>query len=245
MLLTSEEKIRYQRQMMIPHWDEEGQLKLKNSTVFIAGAGGLGSPLLYYLAVAGIGTLRVCDFDAVELSNLNRQILHSTSRIGMNKARSAQLSLGKANEHSTIEPIQEKIDKTNAAKLIGGADLIVDCLDNFDTRHILNRISVEMRIPLIHAGVEGFRGQITFLNPPHTPCLACFIPQKVKKEKFPIVGATAGILGTIQAMEAIKHLTGIGETLKNRLLLFDGTTMEFSAIKLTKNQKCSVCGKMR
>ncbi len=237
------EKIRYERQMMIPHWGEEGQKKLKSATAFVAGAGGLGSPLLYYLAVAGIGHLRVCDFDAVELSNLNRQILHTSERIGMNKAESAQTTLKKVNENIEIEIITEKIKKHNVNNLIDGADIIIDCLDNFDTRHLLNRASVELKIPFIHAGVEGLRGQITFLQPPETPCLACFIPLKIKKEKFPIVGATPGVLGSLQAMEAIKHLTGIGETLKNRLLLFDGMTMEFSTIKLTKNPKCSVCGK--
>ncbi len=241
--MNDKEKIRYERQMMIPHWGEEGQKKLTSATVFVAGAGGLGSPLLYYLAVAGIGHLRVCDFDAVELSNLNRQILHTSERIGMNKAESAQMTLKKANENIEIEIIKEKIEKHNVNNLVYGADIIIDCLDNFDTRHLLNRASVEMKIPFIHAGVEGLRGQITFLQPPETPCLACFIPMKVKKEKFPIVGATPGALGALQAMEAIKHLTGIGETLKNRLLLFDGITMEFSTIKLTKNPKCSVCGK--
>lgn len=242
-MLKDEEKIRYERQMMLPRWGVEGQLKLKKAKVFIAGAGGLGSPLLYYLAAAGIGTLRVCDFDGVELSNLNRQILHSSKRIGQNKAQSAQLTLGETNEFVKIEAITEKIEKNNVAGLIGDTDIIVDCLDNFDTRHLLNKISYEKRIPLVHAGVEGFRGQITFLHPPETPCLACFIPRKVKKEKFPIVGATPGVLGALQAMEVIKHLTGIGETLKNRLLLFDGMSMEFSSIRLSKNPKCVVCGK--
>ncbi len=244
-MLSSEEKIRYQRQMMIPQWGEEGQLKLKKSTVFIAGAGGLGSPLLYYLAVAGIGKIQICDFDAVELSNLNRQILHTTARIGRNKAESAQETLTPMNENIRVEIIKDKITKKNASKIIKDADLIIDCLDNFDTRHILNRISVETGKAMIHAGVEGFRGQITFLNPPQTPCLACFIPLKIKKEKFPIVGATPGVLGALQAMEAIKYLTGIGETLKNRLLLFDGITMEFSTIKLAQNPTCSICGKFQ
>lgn len=244
-MIPNEEKIRYQRQMMIPHWGDEGQHKLSSATVFVAGAGGLGSPLLYYLTVAGVGKLRVCDFDSIELSNLNRQILHSSRRIGMNKAESAKLTLCEANEHVEIETIYDKIEKTNAAKLVKDADIIVDCLDNFETRQVLNKVCVEKRIPLVHAGVEGFRGQITFLNPPETACLACFIPLKVKKEKFPIVGATPGVIGALQAMEVIKYLTGIGDTLKNRLLLFDGMTMEFSTIKLTQNPKCRICEKMR
>jgi adenylyltransferase/sulfurtransferase len=240
-MLTIEEYIRYERQMMIAHCGESGQYKLKAATVFVAGAGGLGSPLLYYLAAAGIGTIRVCDFDSVEPSNLNRQILHSSSRIGMNKAESAKKTLHETNEFVETQTITEKIHNANAAKLIGSADIIVDCLDNFETRHVLNKISVEKRIPLVHAGVEGFRGQITFIHPPETPCLACFIPLEVKKEKFPILGATPGVIGALQAMEVIKYLTGMGETLKNRLLLCDGLSMEFSTIKLTRNPKCRVC----
>ncbi len=241
MVLSVEEKIRYERQMMIAKWGESGQQKLKSATVFVAGAGGLGSPLLYYLAAAGIGTIRVCDFDSVELSNLNRQILHSSARMGMNKAESAKKTLHETNEFVVIQTITEKIHNANVTELIGTSDIIVDCLDNFETRHVLNKISVEKRIPLVHAGVEGFRGQITFLHPPETPCLACFIPREVKKEKFPILGATPGVIGALQAMEVMKYLAGMGETLKNRLLLFDGLSMEFSTIKLTRNPTCRVC----
>lgn len=242
MALSDREKKRYLRQMMIPNWGQEGQKKLKNATVFVAGAGGLGSAVLYYLTVAGIGTIRICDFDTVEISNLNRQIVHTSDRIGMNKALSAQVTLNHVNEHVKIETITEKITTQNARLLIENADIIIDCLDNFETRHALNKAAVENNKPFIHAGIEGFRGQITFLHPPHTPCLACFIPLKIRKQTFPVVGVTAGIIGTLEALEALKFLTGIGEILKNRLLLFDGFTMEFNFIALSKNPKCKICG---
>jgi len=241
-MLNEQELTRYGRQLSIQGWGIDAQEKLKKATVFIAGAGGLGSPLLYYLAVAGVGRLRVCDFDSIELSNLNRQILHPTARIGRAKAESAAETLAAANGDVAIEVIKEKITPKNAAALAGGADLIVDCLDNFDARHMLNRVSVEKRIPMVHAGVAGFQGQLTFLDPPATPCLACFIPAKVKKEPVPIFGATAGVIGSMQAVEVIKYLTGTGDNLRNRLLLYDGAAMTFSFIKLSRNPKCGVCG---
>ncbi len=243
-MLTNEEIEIYQRQLMITGWDNEVQERLKKSTVFVAGAGGLGSPLLFYLTVAGIGTIIICDYDVIELSNLNRQILHPHTGIGMLKVDTAAGRLIDANRHANIIKIKEKITKENAEKMIGNPDIIIDCLDNFDTRHILNHVSVKTGIPMIHAGVAGFQGQLTFLHPPETPCLACFIPQQIKKEKSPIFGATAGIIGSLQASEAIKYLTGIGENLKNRLLIYDGLQMRFETIKLTRNEKCEVCGKM-
>jgi len=241
-MLTRDELTRYGRQLSIRGWGKEGQEKLKSSTVFVAGAGGLGSPLLYYLAVAGVGRLRVCDFDVIDLSNLNRQILHPTGRVGGLKAESARDTLENANGDVAINAITDEITPKNAAGLVGDADLIVDCLDNFEARHILNRVSVEKKIPMVHAGVEGFQGQITFLDPPSTACLACFIPGKIKKEAVPIFGATAGVMGSLEAVEVLKFLTGTGENLRNRLLLYDGAAMTFSAIKLSRNPKCGVCG---
>ncbi len=240
-MLSQNELTRYGRQLIIRDWGVEGQEKLKSSTVFVAGAGGLGSPLLYYLTVAGVGHLRICDFDHIELSNLNRQILHPTDRVGKLKAESARESLGAANGDAEITVLTEKITAKNAEEIVGHADIIVDCLDNFEARHILNEVSVKRHIPMVHAGVEGFQGQMTFLHPPETPCLACFIPGKVKKEAVPVFGATPGVMGSLEAVEVIKHLTGLGETLKNRLLLYDGLAMSFSTIRLTRNPKCAVC----
>lgn len=243
-MLSADEITRYTRQLLIEGWSEKIQEKLKNSTVFVAGAGGLGSPVLMYLTSAGIGNIIVCDFDSVELSNLNRQILHSDERIGMQKADSACMTLEKINPGINIIPIREKLTRKNAGNLIADADIIMDCLDNFDTRFILNNISVKNHIPLVHAGVSDFSGQITFLSPPETPCLECIFPKKTKKQKVPIAGSTAGVIGSLQATEAIKYLTGIGETLKNRLLFWDGAGMSFRIINLSRNPKCRMCRKL-
>ena len=242
-MLSKAEIIRYNRQLLINGWGNEAQERLKQSTVFVAGVGGLGSPLLYYLAVAGIGTLKICDFDKIDLSNLNRQILHTENEIGILKVDSAYNTLINANPNITIIKVNEKLGEKNTPKIVGDADIIVDCLDNFYTRQILNETSVKKSIPMIHAGVSGFIGQITFIHPPDTPCLACFFPDKAKKEITPIVGATAGILGSLQALEVIKYLTGIGENLKNKLLFWDGLEMNFKTIKLQKNCNCKICSK--
>ena len=242
-MLSKAEITRYNRQLLINGWGNEAQEKLKQSTVFVAGVGGLGSPLLYYLAVAGIGTLKICDFDKIDLSNLNRQILHTENEIGILKVDSAYNTLINANPNITIIKVNEKLGEKNTPKIVGDADIIVDCLDNFYTRQLLNETSVKKSIPMIHAGVSGFIGQITFIHPPETPCLACFFPDKVKKEITPIVGATAGILGSLQALEVIKYLTGIGENLKNKLLFWDGLEMNFKTIKLQKNCNCKICSK--
>lgn len=244
-MISKIELKQYERQILIKGWGTEAQEKIKNTTVFIAGAGGLGSSASMYLATAGFGRLIICDYDNVELSNLNRQILHNHKRIGMNKADSALITLRDINPSTDIVLIKEKITKKNAKKLIGNSDIIIDCLDNFQTRHILNKISVEFEIPMIHAGITEFHGQITFLNPPETPCLACFYSENPKKEIFPITGATAGIFGSLQAMEAIKYITGIGENLKNKILFFDGKEMRFSTINISHNLKCKICKERR
>jgi len=240
-LLTEAELTRYKRQLLIKGWGIKGQERLKQSTVFIAGAGGLGSSLLYYLSVAGVGTLKLCDFDKIELSNLNRQILHSDKKIGIPKVVSAYNTLKNVNPNTNIIKINDKLTKKNASKIVDNADIIIDCLDNFQARHILNEISVQKRIPMIHAGVSEFMGQITFLHPPETPCLACIIPESPPKKIVPILGATPGVLGSLQAIEAIKFITGIGNNLKNRLLFWDGIDMNFRIIKIMKNPKCKIC----
>ncbi|MDY6933731.1 MAG: HesA/MoeB/ThiF family protein [Spirochaetota bacterium] len=240
-MLTEDEYRRYKRQLNISNWGEEAQNRLKDSTVLVAGAGGLGSPLLFYLSVAGVGTLKICDYDKIEPSNLNRQILHSDKDVGKYKVDSAYETLTNANPNTKVIKIYDKISKENIHEFIDKVDLIVDCLDNFQTRFIINELSVKKTIPLIHAGVSGFVGQITFLQPPETPCLACFSPQNYKKEEIPVLGATPGVIGSLQAIEAIKYLTGIGTNLKNRLLFWDGIDMSFRIMKLTKNNKCLVC----
>lgn len=233
---------RYSRQLMIEGWGKETQRRLGGMTAFVAGAGGLGSPVLMYLAAAGVGTLRVCDCDRLDITNLNRQIIHSDRRIGMNKAESACASLRELNPGVTAVPLAERIVPGNADRLVAGSHIIIDCLDNFKTRHILNRLAVKSSIPFVHAGVAEFHGQLGFFHPPETPCLACFYPQSPRRQSLPIVGATAGAIGALQAMEAIKFLAGIGENLKNRILFFEGREMRFTTMAISKNPKCRVCG---
>ena len=241
MNLKQQEQDRYCRQMLMPGWGNKGQVRLKQSRVFIAGAGGLGSPVSIYLAVAGIGYLRICDCGELELSNLNRQILHDDSRIGWNKALSAKATLERMNPDISVEALQEKITADSVAGLIGKVDLILDCLDNFPTRHIINKYAVNNGIPVIHAGVYGMQGQITFIKAPETPCLWC-ISAGTPAAVFPIVGATAGVIGCMEALEAIKYLSGVGANLMNRLLIWDGEKIEFMELPQKKIAGCPVCG---
>jgi len=227
--------------MMLEGWGDEVQTKLKRSTVFVAGAGGLGSPASIYLAVAGIGHLRICDFDCPDWSNLNRQILHDSSRIGINKAVSGKKTLELLNGLIRVTALPEKITEESVDRLVGNSNLILDCMDNFETRYLLNACAMRLGIPFIHASVRGFEGRLTFLRPPQTPCLRCLIPEAPPKEVFPILGATAGVIGTLQAMEAVKYLTGTGTLLKGRLLVWDGAEAEFQTLKLGRDPSCPVC----
>lgn len=240
-MLSKEELQFYSRQLGIASWGPATQEKLKNSSVFVAGAGGLGSPVLYYLAAAGVGTICLCDHDIIDITNLNRQILHRFDRLGKSKVESAGDSLAGLNPYITVTPIKKKLTSKNAVELIGDSDLIIDCLDNFETRHILNRVSVNRNIPMIHAGVAEFRGQISFLHPPETPCLACFLNQKTPRVKIQVPGATPGVLGSLQAVEAIKYLAGFGPSLKNKLLFWDGLSMKCETITIRRNPRCKVC----
>jgi len=240
--LTPEENQRYHRQMILPSWGGEAQAVLKESCVFIAGAGGLGSPVALYLAAAGVGTLRICDSGEVELSNLNRQILHGDDRIGENKALSAVKTLRAVNPAVQVMPLTDTITGDNVESLIGEARLVVDCLDNFRTRYILNDHAVKTGLPLVHAGVNGFCGQIAFIHPPQTACLACLVAEAPPPDIFPILGATAGAVGCMEALEALKYLTGTGELLEGRLLFFDGETMQIQEVSFDKYPECRVCG---
>jgi adenylyltransferase/sulfurtransferase len=242
-MITDEEFQRYHRQILVDGWGMSGQERMKHASIFVAGAGGLGSAVILYLAAAGIGTLKICDCDRVALSNLNRQVLYSQKQIGMPKVESAREALKLTNPYTKVIELDRKITLANAKDLVGNVDLIIDCLDNHETRYALNRVSVSSRIPMIHAGVIGFRGQITFLHPPETACLECFFaPEPGGSKELPIVGCTSGILGTLQAMEALKYLTDIGKVLRNELLFFDGLTMQFQIMELDKNPECTVCG---
>ena len=235
MALSPDELERYQRQMMIDGWGEVGQKKLKGATVFVAGAGGLGSPVAIYLAVAGVGHLRVCDSDVSELSNLNRQILHDASRLGRNKASSAGETLRTMNPTVCVTPLSARIEPTNVDELVGDAAIMVDCLDNFGARYLLNDVAVRRGIPLVHGAVSGLDGRLAFFNPPRTPCLRCVVPEPPPRQVFPVLGATPGVIGSLQALETLKFLTGVGELLLGELLAWDGARVRFVRIRFDRD----------
>jgi molybdopterin/thiamine biosynthesis adenylyltransferase len=242
MHLSPDELERYQRQMMIDGWGEGGQEKLWHSTVFIAGAGGLGSAAAIYLCVAGVGELRICDADAPELSNLNRQILHDASRLGTNKASSAEQTLRALNPAVRVTALSERIEPNSVDRLVGDAAIMVDCLDNFRTRYLLNDMAVRRNIPLVHGAVSGLDGRMAVLNPPRTPCLRCVVPEPPPQQTFPVLGATPGVIGTLQAMETLKLLTGVGEPLLGELLVWDGARTRFVRIRFHADPHCPACG---
>ena len=235
---------RYQRQMLIDGWGQEGQKKLRSATVFVAGAGGLGCPAAIFLVSAGVGRIRLCDCSEVCLTNLNRQVLYSEGDIGRQKVFAAREALLKLNPHVDVEPLRARITSKTVADLVGESSLVLDCLDNFDTRHVLNDYAVHSGIPFIHAGIEGLSGQVTFIHTPETPCLYCLFPGAIPaKDVFPVAGVTPGVVGTIQACEAIKWIVGIGENLKGKLLFWDGEIMQFQKITVARDPDCPVCGK--
>ncbi len=243
-MLSQEELKRYNRQMMMEKWGEDVQIKLKNSTVFIAGAGGLGSPVSIYLAVAGVGNIRICDFDSPDWTNLNRQILHNHNRIGTNKALSGKQTIEELNPHISVTAFTDKIVAENVDELVGDADIILDCMDNFPTRYLLNESAIGKNIPLVYGSIWGMEGRLSFINPPETPCLRCMFPEAPPSETFPVVGATPGVIGSLQALEAIKYLTGTGDNIKNKILVWEGRGVEFKKYKAYKDPECAVCNKL-
>ena len=223
---------------------DEGQERLKKAHIFIAGAGGLGSPVSLYLAVAGIGTITIVDMDEVDQSNLNRQILHSDRDIGRKKTASAKEKLQEINPDITVNAVDMKIEEANAANLVGKADGIVDALDNYPTRYLLNDVAIAKKIPLFHGGIRGFYGQVTTIIPGKTPCLKCIFPKAPPKEVFPVVGVTPGFIGIMQANEVIKYLLGCGVLLSGRLLIWDGMQAHADEICVERNPACAACGSM-
>jgi len=221
---------------------EDGQEQLKKAEIFIAGAGGLGSPIAIYLAVAGVGTITIADMDVVDQSNLNRQILHYDRDIGKKKTVSAEEKLTALNPDITIRAIDCRIDETNAADLVGNADGIVDAMDNYPTRYLLNDTALAKKIPLFHGAIRGFYGQATTIIPGTTPCLKCIFPNAPPKEVFPVVGVTAGVIGTVQATEVLKYLLKSGDLLTNRLFIWDGLLARGEEIYAERISCCPACG---
>lgn len=240
-MLSRDELERYDRQIMIKGLGEEGQEKLKRAKVFIAGAGGLGSPVSIYLTAVGVGTIRVVDHQRVELSNLNRQVLHWDEDIGKRKIDSALEKLGRLNQSVKIEATEETITEANVSQLVADYDLIVDAMDNLPARYILNKAALERNIPFFHGAVYGFEGRAMTIIPGQTACLRCLYRGVVPREKFPVIGVTPAVIGCIQATEVIKYIVGIGELLTNRLLTFDGLHMRFTEFKVKKDPSCEHC----
>jgi len=239
-MLSNRELARYEKQILIPDWGKSGQRKLKKAKVLVAGAGGLGSAILTYLAVAGVGNIRIVDSDKVELGNLNRQVLHTDKDIGRYKVDSAKEKLELLNPDIKVEAIKAKITRDNIFKLVKDCSLI-DALDNLPTRLLLNRAAIKARLPLFHGAVYGFEGRATTIIPGKTSCLRCLY-QDVLPGKIPVVGVTPAVIGCIQATEVIKYILGTGKLLEDRLLVYDGLSMKFSEVKLKRNPNCGDCG---
>jgi adenylyltransferase/sulfurtransferase len=243
-ILTANDHKRYNRQMMIDGWGKEGQEKLKQTTIGVLGAGGLGSPLLMYLTVAGFGKIIVADKDVIELSNLNRQILHWDKDIGRKKAESAKEKLQEMNKDIEIVAYAGEVTEDNIEQIFVGVNAVCDALDNFESRFVLNAFAVAHRIPLFHGAIWGLSGEATTIIPGETVCYRCIYSEAMPGGLFPVVGVTPALIAVIQATEAIKYFTGVGELLKDQLLLYEGESMTFSKVHIKRNPDCPVCGKL-
>ena len=241
-MLTESELERYDRQIIIKGIGEKGQEKLKRAKVFIAGVGGLGCPISIYLATAGVGTIRLVDHDRVELSNLNRQVLHGNEDIGKRKGDSAVEKLKKLNQWINIEAVPETITEDNVSQLVTGFDLIVDAMDNLPTRYLLNKAAIDKKIPLFHGAVYGFEGRAMTIIPGKSACLWCVYQGRVTQGKFPVIGVAPAVIGCLQATEVIKYIVGIGELLTNKLLIYDGLNLEFTKLAVKRDPNCQHCG---
>ena len=243
MVLSADELERYDRQMMIEGWGVGGQERLKASQVAVVGMGGLGCPVSLYLAAAGVGTLVLIDEGRFELSNLNRQILGWVEDIGRLKAESAAEKIRALNPDIDVKAVSEVVDEDNAEELLSDSDAVVDALDNWRTRFLLNRVCVEHGTPLIHAGISGLYGQAMTIIPGEGPCLRCVLPETPPEvPRFPVLGTTAGLFAMIEAMETVKVLLGLGEPLVGRMLVFDGSDTSFMFIDVKRLRTCPVCG---
>ncbi len=246
-IASSNTYARYERHIILPGVGERGQQKLLESKVLIAGMGGLGSPAAIYLAAAGVGTIGLVDFDVVDVTNLQRQIVHTTDRIGEPKVESARAALAALNPDVDIVPHQVRLDSTNVLGILSAYDLIIDATDNFPTRYLLNDASLHLRIPVIHGSIFRFEGQVSVFSPYEGPCYRCLFREPPPPELAPscaeagVFGVLPGVIGSIQATEAIKVLLGIGDPLIGRLLLYDALDQEFRSVNLRRDPSCPAC----
>lgn len=248
MAFTNEQLERYSRHIILKEIGVKGQKKLLNGKVLIIGAGGLGAPAALYLAAAGVGTIGIADADVVDLSNLQRQVIHATADIGKPKVESAKESMLAINPDIQVNTYHDFVAADNVAELIADYDFILDGTDNFPAKFLINDACVMQKKAFSHAGIIRFRGQLMTYVPGEGPCYRCVFKEPPPKDAVPtckqagVIGAMAGVIGCLQAMEAVKYLTGAGELLTGRLLTYDALTMTFHTVKLPRNGHCAVCG---
>ncbi len=247
--LTAEQRERYSRHLLIPEVGVEGQEKLLEAKVLLLGAGGLGSPTALYLAAAGVGTLGIVDNDEVDLSNLQRQVIHTTDRIGVPKVDSAEETIAAINPDVEVVKYPVRLDASNIVEIIEGYDVIVDGLDNFPTRYLLNDASVRLDIPVVSAAILGFDGQLSVFKPHDGPCYRCLFPEPPPAELAPscgangVLGVLPGTMGLLQATEVVKLVIGEGDPLIGRLLLYDALAATFTEVKVHRDPECPICSR--
>ena len=245
--LSQNQKERYSRQLLVEGIGEKEQLKLQKAKVLIVGAGGLGSPVSLYLAAAGVGSLGLVDGDCVELSNLQRQIIHGTEELHQKKVESAKRRIEDLNPEVNVNLYPFRLDNENASRLVAEYDMVVDCTDNFMARFLVNDVCVMCGKPFVHGSVSGFSGHV-FTHIPGTACYRCIFkaaPPASGGKELPVgvIGSAVGVIGSLQATEVLKYLTNRGNLLTNRLLCFDGLQMQFNVLKVRQDENCAVCGK--
>jgi sulfur-carrier protein adenylyltransferase/sulfurtransferase len=247
--LSKEQRERYSRHLLVPEIGMEGQEKLLNAKVLLLGAGGLGSPTALYLAAAGVGTLGIVDDDTVDLSNLQRQVIHTTDRIGTPKVDSAEISIKAINPDVKVVKYETRLDASNIMEIIDGYDVIVDGVDNFPTRYLLNDATVRLDIPVVSASILGFDGQLSVFKPHDGPCYRCLYPVPPPAELAPscgangVLGVLPGTMGLLQATEVVKLVVGAGEPLVGRLLLYEALGATFTELKVRRDPECPICSK--
>jgi len=247
--MNDDQLLRYSRHILLPQLGIEGQEKFRRAHALVVGAGGLGSPVALYLAAAGVGTLTICDGDAVDLTNLQRQIVHRSDAIGVSKAASARQTLATINPEVKVNALAERVTGARLEELVAGSGIVLDCSDNFATRHAINRACVAHRKPLVSGAGVRFDGQVAVfdLREAQSPCYHCLFPEHGDNEdmRCAVMGVFAplvGIIGATQAAEALKLIAGIGESLNGRLLLLDSLAMEWRTVRLERDPACAVCG---